>query len=62
MQTFREGVTTEYKTMCRAVAALFRQFPDIKRDAAQADQNAKPLISKIRKVRDNSIYVQRIRV
>ncbi|KAF9785688.1 hypothetical protein BJ322DRAFT_1188188 [Thelephora terrestris] len=34
----------------RATAALLRHFPDIKKDIAQAGQNDKPLIEKIRKV------------
>ena len=50
MKDFRDGVTTEYKTMCRAATALLRHFPDIKKDIAQAGQNNKPLIEKIRKV------------
>ena len=41
--------------MCRAVATLFRQFPDIKRDITQVNQDTRPLISKIRKVRNDSI-------
>ena len=54
-RTSRESVTTEYQTMCRAVATLFRKFPDIKRDVARADQDTKPLISKIRKVGNGSV-------
>ena len=50
VHTFRDGVTTEYKTMRRAVEALFHRFPSILDDITQAKQNTKPLISKIRKV------------
>ena len=53
MHTFRDGTTTEYKTMCRAVQALFRHFPDIKHDVAQANRDTQPLISKVRKVCSN---------
>jgi len=50
MGIFRENRTTEYKTMRRAVAILFQEFPDIKDNVSQADQDAAPLIKKIRKV------------
>ncbi|KAF9642422.1 hypothetical protein BDM02DRAFT_3193291 [Thelephora ganbajun] len=46
----KNGTTTEYKTMCRAIEALFRQFPDIKRDIGRNNQDIELLISKIRKV------------
>ena len=36
--------------MCRAVSILLRRFPDIQQDIAQAERDADPLISKIRKV------------
>lgn len=36
--------------MCRAVSVLLFRFPDIQEDIAEAEQNADPLISKIRKV------------
>lgn len=55
IQISRDGVTTEYETMCRAVVALFRQFPSIKQDVARAKSDTQPLISKIRKVRNNNI-------
>jgi hypothetical protein len=51
--TFRERVTVEYTTMCRAVSALFRQFPQIKLDVARAKNDTEPLISKVRKVRND---------
>lgn len=57
MCTFRGGVTTEYKTMRRAVEALFHRFPSIKDDVTQAKQNTQPLITKIRKVRNNRIPI-----
>jgi len=53
--TFRDGVTIEYKTMCRAVSALFRQFPLIKNDISRAKNDTQPLISKIRKVCNNGV-------
>ncbi|KAF9643823.1 hypothetical protein BDM02DRAFT_3191156 [Thelephora ganbajun] len=46
----KNSTTTEYKTMCRAIKALFRQFPDIKRDIGRNNQDIELLISKIRKV------------
>ncbi|KAF9784523.1 hypothetical protein BJ322DRAFT_1109240 [Thelephora terrestris] len=42
--------TTEYKTMARAVGALFKRFPDFKRDITQAKTDTQPLIVKIRKI------------
>jgi len=53
--TFRDGATIEYRTMCRAVSILFRQFPQIKLDVARAKNDTQPLISKIRKVCNQSI-------
>jgi hypothetical protein len=50
MCTLRDGVTTEYKTMCRAITTLLRKFPEINQDIRPTDQNFKPLVSKIRKV------------
>lgn len=38
--------------MLRAVEAVFKQFPDIERDVAEANKDPKPLITKIRKVRN----------
>jgi len=46
----RDSITTEYKTMSRAVTILFHQFPSIKRDVARANTDTELLISKIRKV------------
>ena len=46
----REQDTIEYRTMYRAVLALFRQFPDIKNNVLNANKDPKPLIEKIRKV------------
>ena len=36
--------------MCRAVSILLQKFPDIRRDLAQANQDPKPFIAKVRKV------------
>jgi hypothetical protein len=38
--------------MVRAVEAVFKKFPGIERDVAQANKDPGPLISKIRKVRN----------
>ncbi|KAF9649592.1 hypothetical protein BDM02DRAFT_3229397 [Thelephora ganbajun] len=50
IQMYRDNTTTEFKTMCRTVEALFHWFPDIRCDIAQVNQDTQPLISKIRKV------------
>ena len=55
MWKFRDGITIEYKTMCRAVSALFHQFPLIKNDISRAKNDTQPLISKIRKVRSDGV-------
>ncbi|KAF9778132.1 hypothetical protein BJ322DRAFT_1114383 [Thelephora terrestris] len=46
----RDGVTTEYQTMRRAVTVLLRQFPGIKHDIEKSKQNGDALIQKIRRV------------
>ena len=56
-QTFRTGVSTEYKTMCRAISRLLQQFPSIRDDITQANQDTEPLISKVRKVCDSTTVI-----
>ena len=56
-QTFRTGVSTEFKTMCWAISRLLQQFPNIMDDITQANQDTKPLISKVRKVCDGTTVI-----
>ena len=48
----------EYKTMRRAVGVVISHFPSIARDVKHADTNSDALISKIRKVWNNSTLVR----
>lgn len=47
----RETTTEEFKTMARAVEAVLKKFPGMRRDIALSSKDPTLLILKIRKVR-----------